>query len=145
MRYCSRRADLLSEADLEELRELHFFTFTTTAPCPDFDKGAWWFIYPEGKPDNLIAFAGVVGSSFGPGYAYLKRSGVLKAHRGNGLQRRLIRLREAWARKAGYHTVMTDTRGNTPSSNNLIAAGYRLFDPPSPWGMRGTLYFKKAL
>lgn len=144
MPYRSRRADLASEEDVEALRDLHELCFGTTAPQVTYDKGAWWLVYKVGGKDPM-GFGGIVPSTLGPGYAYLKRSGILPDHRGHGLQRRLIAIRERWARKEGFHTVVTDTCDNTPSANNLIRSGYFLFEPKPLWGLKGGLYFKKPL
>ena len=134
----------MSDEDVEHLRELHEMCFGDSAPQVTYDKGAWWLVYKAGDPEP-VGFAGIVPSTLGTGYAYLKRSGVLPPHRGHGLQRRLITLRERWARKEGFHTVVSDTCENTPSANNLIRKGYVLFDPKTPWTLKGGLYFKKSL
>jgi phage terminase large subunit len=34
---------------------------------------------------------------------------------------------------------------NVVSANNFIRAGYRLFEPKSPWGWANTLYWRKTL
>ena len=60
---------------------------------------------------------------------YLSRAGVLPAWRGQGLQRRLIALRERLARRQGFVWMISDTTDNVPSSNNLIKAGYKLIAP----------------
>lgn len=144
MSYVTRRCDLASDEDLENLREMHDQCFGDTAPAVTYDKGAWWLVYQKGSPEP-VGFAGIVPSSLGVGYGYLKRGGVLPAHRGHGLQRRLISIRVRWARKEGYHTLVSDTWGNTHSSNNLIRSGFHLFDPKVPWGLKGGLYFRKSL
>jgi GNAT superfamily N-acetyltransferase len=144
MTYRSRRADLTDDLDVENLRDLHTLTFGDTAPMAEFDYGAWWLVYPAGEQDP-IAFAGIVKSSYGPGYAYFKRMGVLPGHRGHGLQRRLIRVRERWARKEGFHTIITDTCENSQSANNLVRCGFKLFDPPVGWGLKGSIYFRKSV
>jgi GNAT superfamily N-acetyltransferase len=70
---------------------------------------------------------------------------VLPEARGQGLQRRLIGARERHARALGMAWLVTDTYQNPASSNSLIAAGYRLYEPAQPWGARGTLYWRKRL
>lgn len=146
--YFSRRASLLSGKDVTLLRSLHERCFSDTAPMPEFDyasdKGAWWLMFASGET-TPVAFAGIVPSTYGPGFAYHKRAGVVQAHRGSGLQRRLIHLRERWARKHKFHTIVTDTCETCASSNNLIRCGYTLFEPPVPWGLSGSLYFRKKL
>ncbi len=144
MSYRTRRANPDSDEDTEWLRDLHDACFGNNAPQVPYDYGMWWLAYKKDEPDP-IGFTGVVPSTLGTGYAYLKRSGVMPIHRGHGLQRRFINIRERWAKREGYHTLVTDTFANTPSANNLIRCGFILFDPVYPWGINGGLYFCKAL
>jgi len=66
--------------------------------------------------------------------------------RGQGLQRRLIRVRELAARKAGMLAIVTDThRENHASSNSLMAMGYRLYTPHTKWAFNDGLYWRKKL
>ena len=73
---------------------------------------------------------------------YMCRAGVVKAHRGQGLQKRLIRQRVKLSKALGMNWVVTDTNYNTPSANNLIATGFTLFEPRDPWGFETALYWK---
>ena len=50
----------------------------------------------------------------------------------------------AFARTANGATV-TDTTDNISSANNLIRAGYRLFEPPWRWAFQNSLYWTKVL
>lgn len=106
------------------------------------DEGHWWVAFDGTLP---VAFAGVKGSESVPGAAYLCRAGVLPSHRGLGLQRRLIAVRERKSRKLGYAALVTDTFDNSHSSNNLIAAGFRQWAPPVRYGAEGTNYWRKNL
>jgi GNAT superfamily N-acetyltransferase len=125
------------------LKQLHELTFLGTAPKIDpAEGGHWWLVHHEKEP---VAFCGLTPSTYGEGVGYLKRVGVLEGHRGHGLQRRMIRVREARARRNGWHMTLTDTTDNVPSANSLIRAGYTMFDPPVPWGMASTLYWRKML
>lgn len=142
--YMPRRVDLADEDAVDSIRDLHKLTFPES-PMPDLTYGAWWLIYPDAT-DDPVAFCGAVHSSLGTGFSYLKRAGVLRAHWGHGLQRRMIRLRERWQRAEGFHTSVTDTTwDNIASANNLIACGYRLFEPVPRWAFKNGLYFKKTL
>ena len=76
---------------------------------------------------------------------YLKRAGVRLPHRGQGLQRRFVRVREAQARREGFSALVTDTSDNPSSANNLIACGYRIYRPDEPWGFPHTIYWFKDL
>jgi GNAT superfamily N-acetyltransferase len=74
------------------------------------------------------------------------RAGVVRSHRGKGLQKRLIRVRERKAREHGWKWLITDTASyNVASSNNLAACGFKLFRPSRPWGHDDGLYWRKAL
>ena len=106
------------------------------------DKGLWWIAY---QGELAVAFAAMSPSSSWRDTGYLSRSGVLPSHRGNGLQKRLVRVRERKARALGWKWLITDTRCNPPSSNSLIAMGFRLFEPTRPWGHTDALYWRKSL
>lgn len=124
---------------------LHEACFGTSAPQVCYARGDWWVV-TEDKSPEIIGFAGLTKSPYSEHFGYLKRSGVLPAHRGHGLQRRLIRVREGRARKLGWSHIITDTTDNPASANTLIRAGYRLFRPRHPWGpLDETLYWKKTI
>lgn len=42
-----------------------------------------------------------------------------------------------------FRGMQSDTTDNVVSANNFIRAGYRLFEPRSPWGWAHTLYWRK--
>lgn len=132
-----REVDGSDDEIAEHLSALHTLTFLGDAPRVETDQGHWWLVYDG---DNPVAFAGLTKSTYRSACGYLKRSGVLHSHRGRGLQRRLLRVREARARRNGWTMIVTDTTENVHSSNNLIASGYRLFLPPHPWGFQNSLY-----
>jgi hypothetical protein len=49
------------------------------------------------------------------------------------------------AKKLGWNWLITDTHDNAPSSNNLIATGFRLYNPTCPWAFKDSLYWRKRL
>jgi GNAT superfamily N-acetyltransferase len=116
--------------------------------CLPYDKpyklseGDWWVAYQDSKP---IAFAGLVRSARWTDTGYLCRSGVIRSARGRGVQKRLIRVRQTYAKKLGWSWLITDTYYNPASSNSLISCGFKLYDPSVPWGAKGTLYWRKKL
>lgn len=122
---------------------MHEACFGNSAPqvVPEA-YGWWWLAWLDKEP---VAFAGLTESVSEPGAGYLYRSGVMRTHRGKKLQRRLIRAREAKARKLGMDALLTDTTFNTASSNSLIKAGYKLYTPVKPWGFNNTLYWRKEM
>lgn len=76
---------------------------------------------------------------------YLWRAGVISIHRGKGLQKRMIRVREALARKLGGEYMISDTNLNPESANNLIKCGYLTYNPSSPYGFETAIYWRKKL
>lgn len=115
------------------------FPYDTPHPT---DSGAWWLAFDGAFP---VAFAGVVPSTQWCDAAYLCRAGVVKSHRGRGIQKHLIVLRERHMRAQGMNWMVTDTTKNPASSNSLIAKAYRLFEPSKPWGLAGALYWRKRI
>ena len=128
----------------EELEALHNAVFAPAeAYMPDFADGYWWIAFAE---DHPVAFIGIQQSTQGAHVGYFTRVGVIRTHRGNRLQLRLTRAMHAKARKVGWTNVVTDTRDNPHSANNIAASGYRMFTPTSPWcRLEDTLYWKKDL
>jgi GNAT superfamily N-acetyltransferase len=110
---------------------------------PVFPEDGTWWVGHDGS--QAVAFCLIEPSCQWLDTAYLARSGVLKAWRGQGLQKKMITIRERHARSMGYRWMISDTTDNPPSSNSLMAKGYRIFDPSKPWGMNTTLYWRKRL
>lgn len=143
--YRVREVDGHDDEIAETLKELHKETFGSTAPQIDPERGFWWLCYFT-EDNTPVAFAGLEPSHRYLQTGYLCRSGVLEGHRGKGLQVRLLRAREAKARKLGWILLRTDTTCNPPSANSLIKAGYKLFEPTHPWGpSKESLYWRKEL
>ena len=117
--------------------------------CLPYDKlyktniGYWWTV----TDDSGVAcgFAGLAPSVRWCDTGYLCRAGVLPSHRGQGLQKQLIRIRIRKAKALGWSWLITDTHENPASANSLIACGFRMFEPSVPWGATGTLYWRKKL
>lgn len=124
------------------LRDLHTRTFGDSAPQIEPEYGHWWIAWLK---DRAAGFCGLKISQSSPGDGYLHRAGVLAQHRGNGLQRRFIRVREALARELGMSRMVTDTTDNVASANSLMSCGYRLYTPEGPWAFSSSLYWQKPL
>jgi GNAT superfamily N-acetyltransferase len=99
----------------------------------------------NGKTKAVQELLYVIQLEILPGTGYLCRAGVLESHRGRGLQKRLIRVRERKARKLGWTHVVTDTYENPASANSLIKCGFRSYLPRNPWGAKGVAYWIKRL
>jgi GNAT superfamily N-acetyltransferase len=114
--------------------------------CLPYDKpylvtqGYWHVVYS--KDGEAVGFGGIVPSTRWSDTMYLCRAGVVRAHQGQGLQKRLIRQRLKVAKKLGMNWVVSDTHQNPASANSLIAAGFKMFEPTEPWGFKAALYWK---
>ena len=114
--------------------------------------GANWFIGWDGdRPAAYCAWKPVEHDE-PVGFHY--RGGVLPAWRGHGLQREMLRLREAEMRERGIARAVTYTDADAAASmRNLIAEGYRPYVPtPSTTlsglgrlGRVGFVHWEKAL
>ena len=103
-------------------------------------QGYWYVAYTQNG--EAAGFAGVVSSSRWSDTMYLCRAGVVRAHRGRGLQKRFIKARVRKAKTLGMNWVITDTNENPASANSLIAMGFKMFEPSKPWGLKTALYWK---
>jgi GNAT superfamily N-acetyltransferase len=138
-----KEVDTGNEKVIDTLQFLHNKTFGQTASHPNYNEGWWWIIY-DGK--NPVAFCGMIPTTEDGRLAgYFIRAGVVEKARGKGLQTKLIKVRESKAKKQGIKLIITDTTANPYSSNNLIKAGFLMFNPKKPWGYDSTLYWKKEL
>lgn len=140
--YRIREVDGEDDGVVATLSDLHQLTFFKSAPMPAFERGHWWLALHETAP---VAFAGLVPSTHAENAGYFCRVGVLHEHWGRSLQLRLMRSAEARARNNGWAGVVSDTTDNIASANNFIRAGYRLYQPRSPWGWPHTLYWRKSI
>lgn len=149
MTFRIREVDATEEHYHEELTNLHDATFYDTSIRADFERGYWWLVWDDAFPPSAkappIAFCGLTHAINTQGSGYLKRAGVLKDFRGQGLQRKLITVRERKARTLGLNVMLTDTTENPPSANSLIRAGYKLFEPNHRWAFQNSLYWRKDL
>ncbi len=96
---------------------------------PPVFAGADWLIGWDGdEPAAYCAWKTVDHDGAPVGFHY--RGGVLPDYRGHGLQRRMLRLREAEMRRHGLARVVTYTDADGAASmRNLIAEGYRPYAP----------------
>jgi GNAT superfamily N-acetyltransferase len=143
--YRIKQVDGTDDDIAETLHELHDAIFADSAPSIDPERGHWWLAYAVDGDREIAGFCGLTPTYGQPEIGYLKRAGVLPWHRGSGLQRRFVRVREALARRLGMSALVTDTSDNPSSANNLIACGYRIYRPPNPWGFPHTIYWTKNL
>lgn len=107
----------------------------------DTTKGDWWLVYAG---DVAVGFAGLRDAATEPAAAFLCLAGVVREHRGAGLQRRLIEARVRRARALGKRAALSWVADwNVRSANNLIRAGFRLYWPAQRFTDNETVYFRK--
>jgi GNAT superfamily N-acetyltransferase len=140
--YRIREVDGHDDEISDTLADLHRLTFFGGAPIPAFDQGNWWMVF---HGTRAVAFAGVVSSTHAFNAGYFCRVGVLRKHWGHSLQLRLMRALEARVRQNGWCCILSDTTDNLASANNLIRAGYLLYQPRCPWAWPSTLYWRKMI
>lgn len=146
MTYRIAKVDGFDDEYADILKSLHNELFGNAAPQIDPEQGWWWLAYGTDGARDIAGFCGLTPTDPEPiTVAYLKRAGVVFSHRGHGLQRRFVRVREACARKHGFKTLVTDTTDNPSSANNLIACGYRMYTPAEPWAFNNSCYWYKDL
>jgi predicted acetyltransferase len=116
--------------------------------CLPYDKpydttaGYWWIAIKNGVD---IGFAGLVYSSRWTDCCNLIRAGVVPDHRGQGLQKKFIRVRIRQAKALKMNWIVTSTYDNPASANSLIACGFKMFDPSVPWMTAHTSYWRLKL
>lgn len=147
--YSIREVNPQDESVREALIEADLTCFRDTAwelRNRDLDEALWWICYDLETDGAIAGYAAIKQSAKFGDCAYLFRAGVLPEYRGQGLQRRFLRVREAKARREGWVWAVTDcTADNLASCNSLISGGYKLYMPTRPWGLRGALYWRKHL
>lgn len=144
MRYRITQIDVAKhESELLALQEVCLPKSNPLAPDQWGATHAYWWIMRD--ETGIIGFASLREAQSMRKTGYLSRAGVLPAHRGQGLQKRLIRAREKKARALGWTHLVSDTYDNPPSANNLIDCGYKTFKPRKPWAFATSVYWRKAL
>lgn len=138
--YKANTSDKLIQQTIIEVDEEAFGGTAGKKASPEL--GDWWIVVDNGC---VVGYAGICPSWQWENAGYLCRAGVLASHRGQGLQRKLIQKRINWAKKLGWKWVVTDTTENMHSSNNLIACGFKLYQPKNPWAYEHSLYWIKEL
>ena len=108
----------------------------------DTTHGYWWIASKDGLD---IGFAGLIHSHWWSDCGYLIRCGVLPDHRGQGLQKKFIRIRIRQAKALKMNWIITSTYDNPASANSLISCGFKMFDPTNPWMTKHTSYWRLKL
>jgi GNAT superfamily N-acetyltransferase len=109
--------------DIETVKDLDREIFTDSPRLTDeeLEKSVWWLAYDGG---HAVGFAGV-WPNINQDRAFLTRAGVLPEARGGGMQKKLIRVRVAYAKKLGIRRCYTYVWvGNYASMKSLVRCGF---------------------
>lgn len=115
--------------DVDQVRELHDQVFGSSY-WPGDDQ-EYWLAF-----DGHGALAGFCSAKYSREHntVSLTRAAVVRGARCAGLQRRMIRVRLAWARRIGAVRVVTYCSvKNYPSMTNLLRCGFRFRYAPRAW------------
>jgi GNAT superfamily N-acetyltransferase len=136
-----RKVDTTIERNRALLHWLQLEALPGDVPM-ETEEGQWWIAYEDTNP---IGFCGAKRSSRWSDTVYLCRAGVLRAFRGKGIQKKLIRIRVNYARREGFTWMISDTFYNPASANSLINCGFKMFNPTNPWSFKDACYWRKRL
>lgn len=143
MKYTIRKAT--TDRHKEQIMALDLLCFSyddgAMGDISELEGSEWWIAWDENK--EPVGYCGVV---IYEDFAVHKRCGVLPRARGNKLQKKMLRLRENFARKQGCESISTYVSiQNCISANNLFKTGYLSYNPEWRWGGEGFLYVQKTL
>lgn len=111
---------------LNIIRHLDCQIFDSDYPVQLTENSIWWVVKVEGE---VAGFAGL-DLNFNHKEAFLCRCGILPKFRGKGLQKRLLKVRERYARTQNIKALWTYTSvHNVSSMNSLIKNGYKTYLP----------------
>ncbi len=132
--------NILDRDTYEQLRELDYNNPNFKGCGDEFQfNREWWVMLDEGE---IVAYC---GSIYSKGICIFNRAWVKKSHRGQGIQRRMIKTRLKAASTFCHIAITYTTLDNFPSANNLISCGFRLYLPEYSYGGSDKLYFQKLL
>lgn len=127
--------------DLKLIDKLKHQCFDKDSIVDDLRTSTWWVAWCSGHP------AGYCGIQQWPdGTAFLNMVGVLESYRGFGLQKRMIKIRESYAKQRGTDIIYTYTAPfNAASMRSLITCGYRPYESPTEWAGEEFVYWSRKL
>jgi len=137
-----RRVDATDPQVATRIMQLQREALPTDEPRP-LEGDLWWLACIDGRSVGFGAMR-ILRSTTGP-EAYLSRAGVIRAARGRGIQKQLIRARLRHARRLGVTVAITDTADNPASANSLIAEGFRMYTPQRPWALPRSVYWSRDI
>ena len=135
-------SDYVRTNDIPNIKRLHKRFFPRDILPKIDDNNTYWFFLVNNKVSGFCILRIIEPKSI----AFLCRSGVEKRYSGYGVQKRMIRIREIYARRQGIKRMITYTSpDNYRSISNLIKSDYQLYRPDWQYAGPEELYFLKDL
>lgn len=129
----TRRIDI--DRNRDTLIALHTLTFPGDEQPTWKADGLAWLTHDGADP---VAF--LYADPQADGSWYFSRVGVMPAARGQGLQRKLMRLMQ---RELRDKVLVSTTYRNPASANNFVREQWMTYLPETPWGSPDTIYWRK--
>lgn len=125
--------------DLELIQTLNAEIFPQDLLHTDH-KTAAWVLYDD--KDEPVAFCTCRNSGYG--ILFMDRAGIKKEHRKKGLHRKLIKAREAYAKKNGFKKIITYVmKENYASLFTLVRCDYEMYTPEYKYAGENVIYVIK--
>lgn len=121
-----------TEADIETIEEMDRVCFPFDAPYYfQWKENVSWISMESDQPSTEPRANGyLTAHPLKRGVFFFSRVGVMPSARGAGLQRRLMACMERHGRRKSWREIVTYTAGhNGFSTRNILAAGYRTYEP----------------
>lgn len=125
-----------TNAQMKKLKEIDRIIFPEDAAV-EVEAAVWWLVMCGAE---AVGFAGL---AIHPTYGFLRRCGIRRGFRSKGLHKRLIRVRLRYMKRTKHDdrpAITYTTYVNRRSANNLLACGFRLYEPQSNYGTKNALY-----
>jgi GNAT superfamily N-acetyltransferase len=144
-----QRVDYHEHSDTIEALDSLLFGPDAPKEGPDLGNEYWILWDEEGEAAGFCSVRPLRSTSYEPDWektAFLSRAGLLPHARGKGLQRRMLQIRQRWARDEGFTRITTYVAlDNVPSARNLVKSGFTIYRPVGLWGGLDVIYFEKEL
>ena len=102
-----------------------------------------WYVYGPASSTSLTCFGFATARVLDSDILYLNSAAVVPEARGNGLQKRLIRCRTRYADKHDLTSITYTTPDNSVSINNLVACGFKAYQPEYSWVGKQYCYWRR--
>lgn len=121
---------------IRQSNDIHSFVYLHEKLFPEdelprMETLVYWIALDDGEP---VAFCSINTLPEEPNVLFFSRAGVLKSHRGLGIHKRMISIRQSYAKRNLYKKIITyTTMENHSSFAHLIKKGFQLYTPENKY------------